>query len=399
MAPAWQSPNSSRALIAILVAVSAINPLAINVFVPAMPDIRHSLDASITSVQLVLSAYLYATAVAQLVMGPLSDRIGRRPVLLGGLALYVAASVLCTVAPTIDLLIGGRILQGIGGCAGIVLSRAIVRDRYKRDEAASMLGYVTMGFAVAPMVGPAIGGLLNDFFGWRSIFAVLTGIGVVVLAATIFSLPETRRVDAENPRPGLVRSFGTLARIPAFWAFALTLAFSTSVFFSFLGGTPFVAHDLLGMSGTEFGLYFVFVPGGFILGNFLTARYAPRLGIFTMIIAGATIALAACLGMGVVFALGWYHPLSLFGPMYCIGFANGLTLSNAIAGSVSVRSHLAGAASGLAGFLQVGSGATATVLIGLVLGETQSVFPLVAMMAFFAACALGTAIWSRTARS
>ena len=158
----------------------------------------------------------------------------------------------------------------------------MIRDRYGRESAASMLGYVTMGFAMAPMVGPVIGGVLNDTFGWRSIFALQTGLGAAVAIACVLFLPETnplaeRRAEA---RPGWRHSFSTLGRIPAFWAYALTCAFGTSVFFAFLGGTPFVAVDMLGMTGTEYGLYFVLVPGGFLIGNFLTARYARRTGLY-----------------------------------------------------------------------------------------------------------------------
>ena len=392
--------RSALTLMAILVAASALNPLAINIFVPALPNMMRGLDTDFASIQLVLSSYLFATAAAQLVLGPLSDRFGRRPVLIGGLAVFVVASLACTLAPSIGVLIGSRVLQGFGGCAGIVLGRAIVRDCYERDQAASMLGYVTMGFAVAPMVGPAIGGILDDLVGWRSIFGLLTGLGVIVFVATILVLPETRRPQvAAVDRPGFETVLTTLVRIPGFWAYALTLAFETAVFFSFLGGTPFVASDMLGMSGTEYGLYFVFVPGGFILGNFVTARFVGRLGIYAMIVTGCAIALVAVVAMGVMFGLGWSHPLALFLPMYCIGFANGLTLANAIAGAVSIRPEFAGTAAGLAGSLQVGAGAVATVIIGALLGAVHSVFALVVCMMAFAVAGLVASVWTRRART
>jgi MFS transporter, DHA1 family, multidrug resistance protein len=400
MSAADAPQGSRRALIAILIVVSIINPLGVNMFVPAMPAIMRALSTDLASIQLVLSAYLFATAAAQLVLGPLSDRLGRRPVLLGGLILFVAASLVCTLAPSIEVLIVARVLQGMGGCVGIVLGRAMIRDRFERNEAASMLGYVTMGFAVAPMFGPALGGILNDSIGWRSIFGFLAALGAIVTTAAIFALPETRRPhDPGAPTPGLARSFAILGRLPAFWAYALNVAFTTGVFFSFLGGTPFVAIDILGMTGTEYGIYFAFVPGGFILGNFLTARYSARLGIQPMLIAGSTIALIAVIAMALAFAVGWYHPLSLFVPMYAIGFSNGLTLANALAGAVSVRPAIAGAASGLAGSLQLGVGGAATVIVGALLGAVHSVFPLIAVMALFAAGALAAALWSRSART
>lgn len=397
-APLWSA--KPRLLIVLLIVVSALNPIAINMFVPAMPDIMRGLDTDQAAIQLVLSVYLFSTAAAQLVLGPLSDRHGRRPVLLGGLTVFVVASIVCATAQSIGVLIAARVVQGFGGCVGIVLGRAIIRDRYERDRAAAMIGYVTMGFAISPMVGPFIGGLLNDLVGWRSIFALLAMLGVAVAAIAFLFLPETRAPAAVvSDRPGFLKSLAILARLPAFWAYALTCAFGTAVFFSFLGGTPFVAIDMLGMTGTEYGLYFVLVPGGFMLGNFLTGRFSQRFGIFALVVTGSLISLLAVIGMSLAFLSGWYHPLALFLPMYAIGFGNGLTLANALAGAVSVRPDLAGAASGFAGAMQVGSGGVATVVIGALLSATHSVFPLTICMAVLALLGVAAAVSTRAARS
>lgn len=399
MTIAARRSTSPVSLILILIAVASINPVGVNMFVPAMPDMMRGLGTNQAMIQFVLSGYLFATAIGQLVLGPLSDRYGRRPILLGGLAVFVAASAACALAESVGLLVLARIIQGAGGCVGIVLGRAIIRDRFERDEAASMIGYVTMGFALAPMVAPIIGGVLNDNAGWQSIFLFQAGLGVIVAFAAYLLLPETHEpARRAEERPTLLKSFLILSRIPAFWAYTLTCAFSTAIFFSFLGGTPFVASDLLGLTGTEYGLYFMPMPGGFVIGNFLTARYSRRLGVETMLLIGTAIALVAVLAMAAAFLAGWYHPLSLFLPMYAVGFANGLTIANALAGAVSVRPDLAGAASGIAGSLQIGFGATATVIIGAVLAATQSVFPLAIGMAAFALCGLGAAAWTRTAR-
>jgi len=396
--PIWSA--SPRLLIVVLIVVSALNPIAVNMFVPAMPDIMRGLNTNQAGVQLVLSVYLFSTAVAQLVLGPLSDRYGRRPVLLGGLTVFVIASLVCTLAPSIGVLIAGRVLQGCGGCVGIVLGRAIVRDRYERAQAATMLGYVMMGFAIAPMVGPVIGGVLNDFVGWRSIFGLLATLGIAITLVAFLFMPETRvPASNETERPTFLRSLATLSRLPAFWAYALTCALGTAVFFSFLGGTPFVAVDMLGMTGTEYGLYFILVPGGFMLGNFLTGRFSRRVGIFALVLVGSVITFLAVVGMFFAFLAGWYHPLALFLPMYAIGFANGLTLANALAGAVSVRPELAGAASGFAGAMQIGFGGIATVVIGALLAATHSVFPLIICMAVLALFGIAAAIWTRTARA
>jgi DHA1 family bicyclomycin/chloramphenicol resistance-like MFS transporter len=399
-APAVPVAGASKRLVFVLILVSAINPVAVNMFVPAMPDIMHALATDVASVQMVLSAYLFATAVAQLVIGPLSDRFGRRPLMIGGLLVFTLASVLCALAPTVGWLIGGRILQGAGGCAGMVLSRAIVRDLYERDRAAAMLGYVTMGFAIAPMLSPTLGGVLNDQLGWHSIFLAQAIIGGVGVLATIVIVPETRRllVQKDGKRPGYLASIRTLARIPAFWSYTLCLGCGVAVFFSFLSGTPVIAAEILGITGTEFGLYFTFVPFGFLLGNFLTARFSLRLGIARMMIAGTGLAVAAVLALGTAFALGLYHPLSLFVPMYFIGFANGLSFTNAIAGTVSLRPELAGSASGLAGSLQTVGGAVASVAIGVLLNINHSVFVLFGGMLVFAVASFCSAVWARGAR-
>lgn len=387
-------------LIAILVLVSAVNPLAVNIVVPAMPSMRTDLAADFAAVQLVLSTYLIATAAAQLVLGPLSDRFGRRPVLLIGLAVYIAASVACFVAQSIDQLIIARFVQGAGGCAGIALARAIVRDRYDREQSASILGYVTMGFAVAPMVGPLIGGLIDDHFGWRAIFAFLVVVGVLVTAIAWIALPETRPETGVTGRSASAfSSFVALSRIPAFWAYALTSGFATAVFFSFLAGTPFIASGTLGMSSTAIGVYFIFVAGCFMIGNYVTARYTRRVGLVWMIVAGSVLLPVSVSAMAVAFAAGWIAPISLFAPVYVVGFANGLVLPNAIAGSVSVRPDLAGAASGLGGAMQIGFGAVATLVVGVILGVANSALSLALAMVVFAVAAVVCAIWIRTARS
>jgi len=387
-----------RPSLLILVAVSAVNPLALNILGPSMPGLVGRLGTTEAKVQLTLTLYLAAVALAQIVIGPLSDRYGRRPVMNWGLALFVVATALCALAPTIEILILGRILQAAGGCTGIVLSRAIVRDLYDRDRSASMIGYVTMGLAVAPALGPAIGGALDEAFGWRSIFWFLVAVGVLVLAAALRMLHETQGRDARGGGPTrLVADYAALAGNRQFAAFALTGAFSSAVFFAFLGGAPYVATRVLGMSPSAFGVWFATVAIGYSLGNFASGRQAARRGARRMILSGNIL---ACAGIGliaVLFGLGLKLPISLFGPMFLIGFANGLALPSAIAGAVSVRPDLAGSAAGLSGSLQLGLGGLATFVVGAIIGA--SVWPLVAVMAVSIAVALAAGLFVAPSRA
>jgi DHA1 family bicyclomycin/chloramphenicol resistance-like MFS transporter len=398
--PTGTRTGASGLVIAVLIAVATLNSLSINMIVPALPSMAAGLATDFASVQLTLSSYLFATAIAQLVHGPLSDKFGRRPVLMTGMLLYILASVICLVATSVWIVILGRILQGVGAAAGFALGRAIVRDLYEREKAASMLGYITMGFSLAPMVAPLLGGLISDHFGWRLIFLFLTGVGCTLLLITWTALPETRRpVPEGEKRIGFLASFAILAKIPAFWAYALATGFMTSVFFAFLGGTPYVAMTLFGMTGTDYGLYFVFVPIGFFIGNFLTARLTMRVGSGRMMRIGNLVSLGASIGSLLLLASGWRHPLALFAPIYLVGLSNGLSNNNAIAGAVSVRPHLAGAASGIAGSFQIGFGAVATVIIGYLLTLTSSPMPVPILMTVLSLCAVATGQWAKVART
>lgn len=379
---------------AILVAVSAINPLALNIFVPSMPGMERDFGTSFAKVQLALSLYLAAVAVAQLVLGPLSDRFGRRPVMLWGLAVFVAGSILCRFAWSIEALIVGRMIQGAGGCAGLVLSRAVVRDLYDRERGASMLGYVTMGMTIAPSIAPAIGGLLDESHGWRASFDFVLIVGVLITVATAFGMHETNfeRTVAASPIH-MLKAFGALLRMPMFLSFAFSGAFTSCVFFTLVGGVQYVLQTLMGLSASEAGFWFFIMPVGYAIGNYLSGRYTQRFGIIRMMTIGNVVALVACLAVAGLFGAGLFHPISVFGPMFFVGLANGLSQPSAISGAVSVRPDLAGAASGLVGTLQVGAGALATVAVGALLNDTP--WPLVVLMIGFAAAAVATGAFAR----
>ncbi len=368
-----------RSFILLLVTVAAVSPLGINLYLPSMPGMASALGVDYAAIQFTLSVYIAAVAAGQLVIGPISDRYGRRPVLLGGLALFVVGSVICMLAPNIGTLVAGRVIQALGGCAGIALSRAIVRDLYDRDHAASMIGYVTMGTAVAPMVAPTIGGVLEAAFDWRSGFAFLTVFGIGALWATYHRLHETApRVGEASSASALARDYGALLRSRLFWGYALTASGTAAAFFAFVGGGAYVVINLMGKTPVEYGMYFALVTLGYMLGNFGSGRYATRFGPLRMMHVGLVVAMTAAFVMAGLYWAGVMHPMAIFLPMLLLAMGNGLTLPSCIAGAVSVNPQVAGAASGLSGSIQMGVGAVVATVVGLQL--QGSAWPLIAAL-------------------
>ncbi|MEO1540263.1 MAG: multidrug effflux MFS transporter [Pseudomonadota bacterium] len=367
-----------------LVLITGIGALNMNIFLPSLPAIADWYQADYAVVQLTISAYLGVTAILQILVGPLSDRYGRRPVLLGSLMVFLLATIGCLLAPTIEIFLAFRFLQA-GIATSIALSRAIVRDMVPPNEAASMLGYVTMGMTLVPMLGPAVGGLLQEIFGWQSTLWVLLAAGGAVLFIVWADLGETNRNRSASFNEQF-RAYPELLRSPRFWGYAAAAAFASGAFFAFLGGGSFVASTLLGMDPSEVGLYFAFIAVGYMLGNFLTGRYAARMGINRMLMLGAIVASTGMLITMGFFAVGMGTPLTFFGPILLVGLGNGLTLPSANVGLVSVRPHLAGSASGLGGAMMVGGGAALSAIAGSVLTVETGVWPLLLIM--FSASAL-----------
>jgi DHA1 family bicyclomycin/chloramphenicol resistance-like MFS transporter len=371
----------------ILVAVSAVGPLALNIFVPSMPGLQSEFGVSYGIVQLTLTLYLIGMALCQLAYGPLSDRFGRRPVLLAGMTLFVAASVMAALATSIGMLIAARLLQAVGGASGLVLSRAIVRDLYDRDRSASVLGYITMAFVIAPMLAPTIGGLLDQLAGWRASFALLALLGIAALAATWRKLPETNRNRAASiGLHSLFAGYARLVRMPSYLAYAFTLGFASAVFFAFIAGAPYVMVVVLGQTPLDYGLWFMIVSLGYMTGNFLSGRYSQRVGTDRMVTIGNLVTMAAGLACLAAAVAGIMSPVTLFVPMLFAALGNGLTIPNGTAGAISVDTSMVGAAAGLAGFLQMGIGAGSAQLVGVL----QDAEPFAVFWIMAAAAALAT---------
>ena len=371
----------------VLVAATAIGPMSLHIYLPSLPAIQHYFAVSAGVAQLGFSLSLAAIAIATLAYGPLSDRYGRRPVLLVGLGLFLFGSAMCALAPSIGVLNIGRLLQAAGGAAGMTLTRAIVRDLYGREKAASVIGYLMVGMVLAPMFSPAIGGVLNDVFNWRANFAFVTLVGMIVTAAVFVRLQETNTKPAsfEGVR-AMLASFGYLIRKPMFRGFTFHGAFSIAMFFSILAGAPYVVVTVMGRPATEYGLYFIILPFAFMVGSLVAARISQRVGIERMVIGGATIAFIGSLLVLMSLAVWEWTPLALFAPAGLAAFGNGLSLPSSQAGALSVEPRLAGTASGLSGFLQMATAAAAAQIVGMIQNGTP--YPTVGMMVAGSALAL-----------
>ncbi len=337
------------------------------IFLPALPAIQDAFAVSAGRAQLVLSVSLAAIAFSTLFYGPASDRFGRRPVMVVGLAIFLAGSIICAIAPSIDILIVGRMVQAVGGAAGMVLSRAIIRDLYDRETAAKMLAYMVTALVVAPMISPLIGGVLNDLSGWRSIF-VFTGIvGLAALALAFPRVPETLSQPIRGQSVGgMLMGFASLLRIPAFLGYAGQLSFGLGTFMAFIGAAPFVVVQVFGRPPTELGVLLLIITGGFMAGTFITARFAARIGIDRMILFGSGLSVAFGLVMVGLVLSGVWTVWAIFLPGAGMAFANGLIMPNGQAAAVSVNPRIAGSASGLMSFLQMTTGAVFAQVAGVV---------------------------------
>jgi len=385
-------PGSRPSLIS-LVVISALSPFAINVVVPSMPALQEEFSAEFGSVQLVLSLFLASVAVSQIGIGPLSDRFGRRPVLLAGLSIFTLASIAAVLVSSIESLVALRIVQAAGGCTGIVLARAIVRDLYDRRKAASIIGYVTMGLAMGPMVAPLIGGLLQQGFGWRAQFIFMTLMGATILFLAWRDVGETNHAKSEKlDFSTMLADFANLLREPPFLIYTAVSSLATAVFFSFLGGAAYVAEAIIGLSPVTYGMWFAIIAVGYAFGNFLSGRFAENVGVRRMTLAGSLLLVAAVAAMGFLFATGYVAAPALFVPMFFGSMANGLVLPSTIAGAISVRPEIAGAAAGLQGATQIGAGALVSAIAGWALAGSLSPMPLVAVMGLCAAASLFFAV-------
>ena len=370
--------NSTPPHILTLILLTAIQALAMNIFLPSLPNMTAYFQTEYRVLQLSVAVYLGVNAVLQLIIGPVSDKYGRRPIILGGLLLFLIATLGCTLATTAEMFLGFRMMQA-AVVVTMVLSRAIISDIAPRDQAASMIAYVTMGMAIVPMIGPAIGGILDETFGWKSNFILLFVLGTLLFWLTWSDLGETAPKSA-NTLGQQFREYPELFRSPRFWGYALASGFASGVFFAYLGGAPFVGTEVYGLTPKQLGFYFGAPAIGYFLGNFFSGRFSSRIGVNNMVFWGTIINLLGVLLSTACISAGYGHPLGFFGFMVLVGLGNGMTIPNATAGMLAVRPHIAGTASGLGGAIMIAGGATLSALAGILLAPGTGAYPLLWIM-------------------
>jgi DHA1 family bicyclomycin/chloramphenicol resistance-like MFS transporter len=372
--------SNARAPFLLLVALTACGTMGMHVIIPALPATALALNMSISTTQLTITLYLIGLAVGQLFYGPVSDRFGRRPVLLAGLLLFFVASVAVAGAPNARVLIGSRILQSIGGCAGLVLGRAAVRDSATADKAAGQLAMLTLVMSMVPALAPAVGGYLTAYVHWRASYVLLAAMGGLTLAVSFAILPETNRERLGGPAGrSLLAGYISLARSRSFLGYAVGGACSTTSFYAFMSASPFIFENVLHRPTQEVGLYYLFLMGGVGLGSF----FANRLSRIVRLRRGMRVANFVTIAGAALFvavdALDVLSGRSVTAAVTVFMIGAGMASPFALTGSVSVNPRTIGAASGLYGFFQMGYGMLCTVAVEL--WHPGAVCPVAAIMA------------------
>lgn len=382
------------ALTLLLAAMSAIGPLTTDMYLPSLPDIAQRLDATTAQVQFTISSYLIGFAVGQIVYGPLSDRHGRKPVFIGAMALFCVATFVCALAPSIETLIAARFVQALGGCGGIVLARAVVRDLHSGVHAGREMSLITSVMAVAPVLAPVIGGAVQSVFGWRGIFVTLGVAGVAGLAVIWLLMPETLKTRSTE-RLSVASIWASYRIVAGNHAYLAYLAMSSAIYaglFAWISGAAFVLQDLYGLTPFEFGFVFAVGSSGFLIGSFIATRIVRRVGIDGVISLGAAAAAVGGLGVLVSVAIDFNSSLSIVLPMSVYLSGLGMVLPQSIAGALTPFPERAGAASSLFGFVQQTIAAVCGALVGTLLGHDA--WPLAGAVAFMGVATL--VLWLTT---
>jgi len=364
-----------------------------NSFLPSLPNMAEHFGSSTALMGLSVGVYLGTSAIFQILVGPLSDRIGRRTVSLWALIIFSVVSISCVYAPNTFVFMFLRALQAIAACT-FVVARAVVRDTTETQASGSKIAYISMGTAICPMFGPALGGLLDGWFGWEANFWFIGGLGLFILLIAYFDLGETVPENTQGFRQQF-SEYPELLLSRRFWGYCLASAFGAGAFFAYLGGGPFVGSIVYNLSPEMLGLYFGAPAIGYFFGNFLSGRFTIRFGIDAMILWGLWIIFFGLSLSMVCSYVGYGTVETFFGFMIFVGLGNGLTIPNATAGMLSVRPHLAGTASGLGGAMMIAIGAALSTLAGAFLIPGSNEMPLLMLMWFSSLSGVAVIIYVR----
>ena len=355
-----------------LIILTSTSVLAMNMFLPSLTNMAAEFSVSYSVMNISVAGYLAITAILQVILGPLSDRFGRRPVLLGSILIFSLASLFCALSSNIWIFLSLRILQG-AIISGMTLSRAIVRDIMDPKDAVRVLGTIAMAMAVAPMLGPVLGGVFDEVFGWRAIFWFYLGLGLVLFVLTWADLGETNK----NTSATFQKQFSTypdLLRSGLFWGYSICLSFGIACFYAFLSGAPLVADKVLNLPPSHLGFYMGSITGAFLVGSFISNRLAKHTTSTKLVLAGRTISVLG-LSLGLIIVMfGNVSSLSIFGSTLFIGLGNGMSLPSCYVGVMNVRSDLAGSAAGLSRAMGVAAGAILATMMAAILTENNAAF-------------------------
>jgi len=379
---------SERRVTIVGAVLAGLGPASLSLFTPAMPEIVHAFGTTEEAVKMTLGLYFAGFALTQLVCGPLSDGYGRKPVTLAFLGIYLLGSLGALIAPSIDVLILSRLLQGAGAAVGLSLSRAIVRDLFAHEQSARILNLITLILALAPAIAPTVGGLVMEVAGWHAIFSIMFLMGVASLLTVRFALVETVERDPSRVRLGAVmKTYRKLLGSGYFLFSSLVIAGTLGAYYTQATVLPFILMDRLGLTPAQFGLAMLFQSASFISGSLVMRSLIPRYGAYRMVPVGLGISSLGAAAMAIL--LGLYEPtfLSVALPMAMFVFGNSFVMPAMSAATVAAFPDNAGAASSLSGFLQMGSGLLGTVVAGI-LGDAMLgmsvVVPLMALGAVLA---------------
>ncbi len=363
----------------------AIGPVTMALFTPAMPEIVHAFGTTEAAVKLTLSLYFAGFAFAQLVCGPLSDGFGRKPVTFAFLSVYLAASLLALVAPTIEVLIAARFLQGVGAAVGVAISRAIVRDLFTSERSARIMNLIGLILGVGPAFAPTIGGITMELAGWHAIFAVMFAAAVVIILVVQFAMVETVERDLTRIRPrALVRSYGSLLGSRYFVLSALIMTGSIGALYTQATVLPFILMERVGLTPTQFGVGMLMQSGMFFAGALVVRLLLARFNALRLVPPGLLFIAIGSLALAIGLRLAVPSFLSVMGPVAFFAFGIAFVMPAMLTASLAPYPHIAGAASSLGGFFQMGgglAGGTIAAMIGDPVLAMATIIPAMGLVA------------------